>query len=793
MQYCNAQWNLPNHFNNNIDATITMADENIYFFKDNKIVAFGEEKGTVLSASISEWPSNWQGISAALQWDTETGFLFSGTSYLTLDLVNKVITGGDIWPGLPVHWSDQIDAVVDWSPSEVYFFFGSEFIAYDKNTQEYTEPNSLNSWGLPNNWANSIDAALNGGEGNIYFFKGGEYIIYDQNTGLLSEVTNINLGSSVSYGKIPSPGERAASQQSNAQDYANIQESSASKNNNRKSLESTEEEVYEEETEESDDPALAIRPTTPFPDEYRDDYKPYTKALMDITWGAATSSTVRPLAAKNWIGTGVDILYVDPLRVNKSKRAPKTALLMTDSDEFAGNASEYIIPFGTKFESIGQGDTKTSKQLLKTFGEFATTFGGSVGGFVDVPMVASGSASASYKQMNSASFGTEKVYAYKQATNELYKVALSLDWVDNVTHQKYRQKLDKEFRTKVSKLKVPSNMSDITMPSKKGDKLPNSLNNLKTAYKSLITAYGTHLTQAVTYGGRYISLYEINRSTYESARMSKAGFEAAASATIKGVSFGADVSFEYEDKRKQGQSSSSFNATSYVTGGSGTTFEKWEEKITDAPAPIEFELMPLHTLLSKIYFPNDPDIEDKAKILKAVMLEYVCSKMNLPKEVDLDGNNFFKELNPLEYEYEVSIEHLKCTKVSSEEPGSENEFFGNMTFSYGGKKTTVWDKDEDATISLFQDGTIPIRIRDGYKITLAEGKKGVLSIAAHLFEEDTDYGAFGDDDDLGTDSKKVNLHEIGNEPKTVYLEFSHDGDEAEFKININKTLKVTSY
>ncbi len=124
---------------------------------------------------------------------------------------------------------------------------------------------------------------------------------------------------------------------------------------------------------------------------------------------AGRLSTITPLSGKNWIGTGVDIIYADPLQVNKSRRASKSALIITDSDEIAGNQSEYIIPFGSKFESIGYSETTESEKLLETYGEFQTTFGGSIGGSVSVPSVASGSASASFSQMNRSTFGTTNI------------------------------------------------------------------------------------------------------------------------------------------------------------------------------------------------------------------------------------------------------------------------------------------------------------------------------------------------------------------------------------------------
>jgi len=795
IQDSKGQWNLPGTFSADIDAVFLDPSVGSMIFKGGEFTIYGGSSDAILPLSaITNWPNTWPGITGAASFDGETIFLFSGSSYLTLDLNSKSITGGAIWEGLPANWNNQIDAAVQWQPGVMYLFHNQEFVSYDSNTQQYGEVSNLSSWGLPVNWNNRIDAAINIQNGSVYFFRGNQYVIYDQQAGIFSAPTVINEGSPVAgnipppgalrrqSNAIPSPGQNNSTGNNLATTVSQPANSNVDPRLERLGIGDTEEKVEEDEN--------SIRPTGPFPDEYRDDYKAFTSQLMNITWGAATASSIRPLAAKNWIGTGVDIIYVDPLQVNKSKRAPKSALLITDSDEIAGNASEYIIPFGSKFESIGFSETTESEKLLETYGEFQSTFGGSVGGSVAVPNVASGSASASFSQMNRSSFGTTNIYTYKQAKNELYKISLEKTWTDNKTKQKYRQKLDENFRRLVEQLKVPSTMPDLSGSiEQKGDKIPSALNGIKSAYLSIVKYYGTHLTSSVTFGGRFISIYEISRSTYENARMTKAGFESSISATIKGVQIGANASFDYQSAATEGQKSSTLTARSYITGGNANNYEKWNSNIETAPAAIAFDLMPISDLLNSKFFPNDKDIDKKAAILLAVMKEHVVNRMKPGVKVNLSGDNFFKELKPLEYEYDVAILHMKCIKVSSGEAGSANEFYGNIKFSCNGKNKTALDIDEDDAWELTENASRTFAMRDPYIITLAENAQATLKLSGHMYEED-DTSA---DDDLGTDSQSVKLHEIKNKPKTVYLDFEDDGDKVEIAIKISRKLKIESY
>lgn len=797
IQSASAQWNLPGAFGSDIDAAFMDATAGSMIFKKGEFTIYGGASQDIIPISaITNWPANWQGITAAASFDGQTILLFSGSSFLTLDINTKSITGGDIWAGLPPNWNNQIDAAVDWSPGLIYLFYGQEFITYDSNTQAYGPVTNLATWGLPAHWNNTIDAAINVQNGSIYFFRGSEYIIFDQQSGAFSLPTSINEGRTM-VGNFPPPGANpsanqqaislpAPGQSTVMQTSQPVQQASADPRMVRagRATQGMEEEVAAPMVEE--DP---IRPTGPFPSEYRDDYKPFTMQLMNLTFAASTIASIRPLAAKNWIGTGVDILYVDPLQVNKSRRARMSAIELIDSDEIAGNQSEYIIPFGSKFESIGSSETIESTKTIETFGEFSSTFGGSIGGSVSVPGIASGSASASMSQMNSSSFGTEKVYTYKQASNELYKVTLNKTWIDNKTNQKYRLKLDKNFRRLIEQLKVPSSMPAITLPEKKGDKLPTALSSVKSAYSNIVKSFGTHLTQSVTFGGRFISLYELTRTNYENARMTKAGFETSVTAAIKAVEVGANAEFNYSSAGSEGQKSSNLSARTYITGGNANDYQKWNSNIETAPAPIKLDLMPISDLLTKEFFPDDKDIEKKAEILKAVMHEYVVNRMKLPAKVDLEGNNFFRDLKPLEYDYDVSIIHMKCIRVSGGEAGSANEYYGHVKFSCGNNTRTVLDIDEDDAWELTEQATRGYTMRDPFVVTLPEGKSATLKVSGSMWEDDDS----SKDDVLGYDSASVDLKTVGNAGKILYLDFDEDGDKVEVAIKVTRKLKVESY
>lgn len=161
--------------------------------------SFGELKG------IKNWPAGWERLTAALDYDHQTALLFSGNSYLTLEMKTMNIVGGGQWTGMPATWNNQVDAATKWTDTDIMFFYGTEYHLSNASTMATVQSGSLRDWpGWPSHWSKGMTAVMNDGNGFIYFFNGMEYVVYNQNTMQFSAVSKTATGGGLSGG-IPAP------------------------------------------------------------------------------------------------------------------------------------------------------------------------------------------------------------------------------------------------------------------------------------------------------------------------------------------------------------------------------------------------------------------------------------------------------------------------------------------------------------------------------------------------------------------------------------------------------------
>lgn len=126
-------------------------------------------------------------VDAALRWDDQRAYLFSGSKYFRFNLKTgrmdpnypKDIAGN--WPGLS--FTSGIDAAVMWNNGHAYFFQGSKYVKY-RVSPEGQVPNYPKD--IAGNWdglafTSGIDAAVEWNNGHVYFFQGGLYSKYRLN------------------------------------------------------------------------------------------------------------------------------------------------------------------------------------------------------------------------------------------------------------------------------------------------------------------------------------------------------------------------------------------------------------------------------------------------------------------------------------------------------------------------------------------------------------------------------------------------------------------------------------
>ena len=528
---------------------------------------------------------------------------------------------------------------------------------------------------------------------------------------------------------------------------------------------------------------FSLHPSSQSPHEYRDDYKDFTQDLWNITWGSQ-SKTMKTLPAKDWLGAGVNLLTIDPLDIPNSPRSPKKPIVVSNSNH---DADEFVLPWGTKYKTRNKSKTKESKTIIKNYSAFRNEFKGSVTIEVGVPKIAAGSLSASHRNVNTDEFGSEKVYWYKDVQASIYKVDMDLIWTDNDTKNKYRQKTDEEFRKAVKKLPLPEGSFSKKTIRKKGDRLPPSVEEIKGSYERLYKSYGTHIINSVLYGGRFISTYEINKSTASQMRLSESALRVQMSGTLKKVSLGADISLEQKSKSTQESESYDFTQETYVTGGRASTFDKWDERYSEYPDAMEIGLIGLYQLLNDAFFPEDKDIKKKHDILKMVIQEYIVN--NMEENRGGDGKDFFK-FAPRDVEYKVTINSLACEHADDGQ-GEASEYFGTIKAEFKGTTTGA-----NSPLQISNNKNNTYNLNTGSSETFEESRTytinekqtdGTFIIKGDNFEE---YDTSSGNEIVGSGNKTVRLSEIKEgEPYKGVVRIKGDGEKIAIHFTISKKIK----
>ena len=169
-----------------------------YFFQDGEYLRYDvstdqAEPGypqAIDAAHWSGWPSTWTGVDATVNSSNNKKiYFFRGSEYLRYDRATNQVDPGypkaiddATWPGWPSTWTG-LDATVNSGDNKAYFFRGGEYLRYDLAADQaepgYPKAIDDTSWpGWPSTWT-GVDAAVNSGNNKAYFFRGSEYLRYD--------------------------------------------------------------------------------------------------------------------------------------------------------------------------------------------------------------------------------------------------------------------------------------------------------------------------------------------------------------------------------------------------------------------------------------------------------------------------------------------------------------------------------------------------------------------------------------------------------------------------------------
>lgn len=187
LSFAQANWTLTKAVSQNLSASVYIPGlESVAFIHGTAIHYHATGNGESFDSdftSLSGFPSDWSGITAAAQWDAENIMLFNDHQYVLLQLGGEDLsfTEASLFPGLPEHWGGRLDAVVNWGGENLLFIAADQFVLYDMVNKTFGEVALISEWvGWPGNWE-VLDAVASIGDGFIYFYSQGQYLSYDIN------------------------------------------------------------------------------------------------------------------------------------------------------------------------------------------------------------------------------------------------------------------------------------------------------------------------------------------------------------------------------------------------------------------------------------------------------------------------------------------------------------------------------------------------------------------------------------------------------------------------------------
>jgi len=142
--------------------------------------------------------------------------------------------------------------------------------------------------------------------------------------------------------------------------------------------------------------------------------------------------------------------------------------------------------------------------------------------------------------------------------------------------------------------------------------------------QTFVKNFGTHYASEVQYGGRATQRIEVVRTEYENFLEQGIDVTAEARATFevaKGSATG-HVGVTRSDKFT-GSREVRTEQIVYAGGTAQSNFDQWALYVKDNPAPIALKLVPLYQLLTQAWFPNDPAIDEKGKLLRDTIESYL--------------------------------------------------------------------------------------------------------------------------------------------------------------------------
>lgn len=153
----------------------------------------------------------------------------------------------------------------------------------------------------------------------------------------------------------------------------------------------------------------------------------------------------------------------------------------------------------------------------------------------------------------------------------------------------------------------------------------------ESEYHDLIDFYGTHFVRYVEMGGRYG--YRSEMSNTKAVELSSQGINVKAAAGYSGmVSVHGSITTDFQKEQAKEFDEARESVEQFFVGGGPPGDETWNEykwasSVAENPLPIRYKLVPIESLLTSEYFPENDQINLKRQMLNHAMTEY-CKQIS---------------------------------------------------------------------------------------------------------------------------------------------------------------------
>jgi hypothetical protein len=301
--------------------------------------------------------------------------------------------------------------------------------------------------------------------------------------------------------------------------------------------------------------------------------------------------------AAEYLGRCLDFLQLDPTKYGEPKNWKNIKLIEWDGTESRGGVA---VPKGAAYVPGDYAQQDTEGMVINdanTFQDTMTTkFGVNAG--AEGVFTASRTESATSEITNMLK--SDQVLTMTRAMGQGARVSMPDSFPPTWT-------LAPQFKSLVSNLPQA-----------------NDLSNPRSLYQKLIEVAGTHFVSSITLGGFAFQFTSVNKIDKTNKQTSESTVKYAATLKFKEASAGMD-SEEAKKQLAELQSKVEINSSTirWNGGAKQSNLISWVDSLREKPSVAECKLTALTKVLTREYFPADPDIDIKRRNLGKRIAQYV--------------------------------------------------------------------------------------------------------------------------------------------------------------------------